>query len=323
MNTHKKIYKAILDTLDTRPTSRGELIDQATSRLGRSGKGAELMLGERSRLRGEVGAVVSEMEDNGLLILCDGTYILASEKPVALRAESCEEEVVTLIREGARTKQEIREALIKRFGTDKTLSTRDDSILFSLLGQVLKRLIGFGVLELYEGMYRIAPEKLARLDDISDILSLKTEFFTRLHSKGGEFFEHFILTLLTKHLSKNGKTVTEAYVTGGADDRGIDGVIKTTDSLGFREVLMIQAKNRLEPVNETSVRGFFGAVCAMQGSRGIFATTSDFHPIAREFLDSIDNCVGVSADDIFKMACECLYGVKRRDGKYFIDTKII
>ena len=68
---------------------------------------------------------------------------------------------------------------------------------------------------------------------------------------------------------------------------------------------------------------FYGAVCAAQGSRGIFATTSDFHPMAKKLLESIDNCVGVNGEKIFMMAIECQYGTRRRGGKYYIDTKIL
>ena len=40
------------------------------------------------------------------------------------------------------------------------------------------------------------------------------------------------------------------------------------------------------------------------------------------FKRGIDNCVGVNSDVIFKLACECQYGVKKHGDKYFIDTKI-
>ncbi len=321
MNNHKKIYKAILDVLGSSQVSRRELVDLATARL--CGGEATGEVGAATRVRGEVGSVISEMTENGVLSAIGDLYSLASSKPVALRVESCEKEMLRLLGIKPMSKAELRDAMVKHFGTDKTPTTRDDDILFSLIGQVTKRLTNFGLIEIEGSKYRIAPEKLAKLDDISEIIALKNDFMTRIHAKGGEFFEHYILTLLAKHLAKSGKIITECYVTGGSDDRGIDGIIKTTDTLGFREVLMIQAKNRLEITNETTARGFYGAVCAAQGSRGVFATTSDFHPSAAKFLADIDNCVGVNADKIFKMACECLYGVKRRDGKYFIDTKII
>ncbi len=322
MLNHKRIYKTILDLIEKGQVKRGDLIDSAVKSLLGSG-GGEVALGKATEARGQIGAVLNEMLDSGVIAEEGEGYYLTSSRPVALRIESCEKQMLEILREGPMAKPELRQALVRHFGTDKTASTHDDNILYSLIGQVTKRLINFGVIELKDSKYRIAPEKTARIDDISDMLALKSEFMTRLHARGGEFFEHFILTLLSKHLARSGKTVTECYVTGGRDDMGIDGIIKTTDSLGFREVLMIQAKNRLEMTSETTVRGFWGAVCASQGSRGIFATTSDFHPSAAKFLENIDNCVGVNADRIFVMACECLYGVKRRDGKYYIDTKIL
>ena len=318
MTNHKIIYKAILDILDKSCEDRRETIRLAVEKLISRGDARP-----KGELRALVGSVLTEMLDNGVVSDVGGVYSLASSKPVCLRVESCEREMLSLLREKPMSKQEIRAALVKKFGTDKTQSTRDDSILYSLIGQVIKRLTSFGMIELSGSQYIIAPEKLARLDDIESIVSLKSDFITRLHSKGGEFFEHYILTLLSKHLAKCGKVITECYVTGSSVDGGIDGIIKTTDSLGFREVLMIQAKNRLEVTSETTVRGFYGAVCASQGTRGIFATTSDFHESAKNFLEGIDNCVGVNADKIFALACECLYGITKQGKKYHIDTKIL
>ena len=99
--------------------------------------------------------------------------------------------------------------------------------------------------------------------------------------------------------------------------------METSDPLGFRETIMVQTKNRIESTNETTVRGFYGAVCARQGSRGIFVTSSDFHPSAKAFLDGIDNCVGVDGDKLFEMACLTHYGVKKSGSELTVDDKII
>ena len=155
------------------------------------------------------------------------------------------------------------------------------------------------------------------------MLEVKGEFLTRLHAKGGEFFEHYFMTLLGKYLSKHGRVVLENYTTGGSSDGGIDGVIKIEDSLGFRETIMVQTKNRLETTNETTVRGFFGAVCARNGSRGIFATSSDFHASASAFLDGIDNCVGVDGSRLFDMAKECQDGMKKKQGAWSVDKNLL
>ena len=128
---------------------------------------------------------------------------------------------------------------------------------------------------------------------------------------------------LEKYMKKHNKTVIKSYVTGGSDDGGIDGVIETVDLLGFRETTMVQMKNRAENSSETDVRGFYGAVCAKQGSRGIFATTAGFHSSALSLLDSIPNCVGVDGDKIFSMAIETGYGIKKTAGELSLDEKII
>ena len=86
---------------------------------------------------------------------------------------------------------------------------------------------------------------------------------------------------------------------------------------------MVQTKNRSDTTNETTVRGFYGAVCAKQGSRGIFVTLSDFHPAAAAFLNSIDNCVGVDGDMLFKMALDTHYGIKKCGTEITVDDKIL
>ncbi|MBR7116163.1 MAG: restriction endonuclease [Clostridia bacterium] len=323
MTNRKKIYKLVLNALAKRDMTREKLLSSVTEQLLGACTGGTCPVGKVSEARGATGAVITEMLDTGVVISEGEILALASSKPIALRAESCEKEIISLLSEKAMSKREIRDRLVRHFGTDKTSSKHDDNILFTLIGQVLKRLVGFGLIVIEDGDYKIAPEKAARLNDITEYAALKSELMARIHSKGGEFFEHFVLTLLSKHFIKHGKTVTEGYVTGGSSDGGIDGIIKTTDSLGFRENHMIQAKNRLELTSETAVRSFYGAVCAAQGSRGIFATTSDFHPSARSFLEGIDNCIGINADMIFKLACECQYGVKKHGDKYVIDTKIL
>ena len=155
------------------------------------------------------------------------------------------------------------------------------------------------------------------------MLSLKADFIARIHARGGEFFENYLVTLLSKYYKRHGYTVEEAYVTGGSADGGIDGVIKTVDGLGFRETVMIQTKNRIELSSETDVRGFYGAVCASGGTRGIFVSASDFHSTARDFLLGVDNCVGINGRKLFSLAVECSYGIKKSGGKLTVDERII
>jgi restriction endonuclease Mrr len=253
----------------------------------------------------------------------DGIYSAVEQKPVIIRAERCEQLILNKLSDAPAGKNALKTYLSKELGTDKTLTVKDDHKLFAVISETLRKLTGLGIIT-YDGKTYSLPQKVeARLDDINGMLSLKEEFRSRLHKKGGEFFEYYFMTLLEKHLLRNSKKVTSNTTTGGAMDGGIDGIIETVDSLGFRETIMVQTKNRTDETNETDVRGFYGAVCARQGSRGIFATTSTFHIGASNFLEGIDNCVGVDGNKIFSMALENLYGIKKTEHGLSVDYDII
>ena len=324
--SHTKIYRTVVDILEATPISRQGLVEKCIRRAGLTDKELkDKSVGSvQNNLRSRIGAVINEMHARDLIGLDEGgRYFLVSARPVIIRIERCESEILKALTKNDLTKFELRDRLKTVFGTDKTATTRDDDTLSTYMGQLLKRFVADGVIVLEDGVYKLSPKLTASADNINAIMSLKTDFLTKLHAKGGEFFENYFMTLLKKHSEKHGKKVLECYVTGGSEDGGIDGVIKTEDSLGFREITMVQTKNRIDIPSETDVRGFYGAVCAKRGTRGIYATTSDFHSGAKKFLDSLDDCVGINGDKIFAMAIECLYGVKRHDGELEIDQKII
>ena len=323
---YSNIFHTILELLDTEAISRRELIDRTLEgyRLTKRELADHSVDGRQSDLRSSIGTVLSNMEKKGIVSQNEyGLYVRTEEQIVAVGIEECEGEIIRLVSESPRTRQQLRDALVAHFGTDATSTMKDDNRLFTYTGQILKRLVTDGVFEYDGSVYSVIPERTAYIKDRKAMLELKSAFLSRIHSRGGEFFEHYFLTLLKKYLTHCGKTVTEAYVTGGSDDGGIDGVVKTVDSLGFRETMMVQMKNRVETTNETTVRGFYGAVCARQGSRGVFATISDFHPEATRLLESIDNCVGVNGDKIFSMACDTSYGILRDEARLKIDNGVI
>lgn len=322
----KSVYFKLLDILSARPMQRRELISAYTAGLGLT---REEMLdrstgGRLNISRSIAGSAIDEMQRKGIISKgADGVYTAVEQKPVVIRNERCEKHLIRLLSERAMTKPMLRDALVKLFGTDKTLTERDDSKLFAVLSDILRRLTKDGIIILSDGYYSL-PERIeAKVDDISGMLTLKESFLSRLHKRGGEFFENYFMTLLGKFVERHGKTVISNSTTGGSDDGGIDGIMTTVDILGFRETIMVQTKNRSDLSSETEVRGFFGAVCARQGSRGIFATSSDFHYSAKQFLDGIDNCVGINGDDIFKMAVEVSYGIRKAKDGLFVDDKVI
>ncbi len=319
---HKKIYKTVLDVLTTRSLPHKQLIEEAVIQLY-GGIDVSGRVGDFTEIRGLIGAVVAEMRSDGVILQDAGVYSLGADGPIPLRMEKCEKEIVSLLSGGAKNKYQIRSHLRRVFKTDTTPSDSDDRILYNYMGQVLRRLTELGIIELADGAYALKAKTSASANDLNEMLKLKSDFLTRIHRKGGEFFEHYILTLLRKNEEAHGKTVTECKTMGGSLDGGIDGMIKTVDYLGFRETVFIQAKNRTDVTSETTVRGFLGAVYANGGTKGIFATTSDFHPGAKLFLGGIDNCVGVNGEDIFKLACAHLYGIKKKSGQLVIDNKIL
>ena len=322
----RHIYEAILDTMDKAPLTREEIIELSLASLSLSDEEMRdnSTNGRKSELRAQLGATINSMLEGSVLEKSEGGYYRRNvEKPVAIRIERCEEEILRLLSKKALTKNQIRESLVKIFRTDSTATDKDDLKLTSFIGQILKKLVADRTLRYDGSVYSASPAKTAELNNRAEIISLMADFLAILHSKGGEFFERYFMNLFAKYLIRCGKTVIESKTTGGAEDGGIDGIARTVDSLGFRETVMVQTKNRYDLTTETEVRGFYGAVCANQGSRGIFVTSSDFHPAAKKFLDSIDNCVGINGEKIFAMAIDVSYGIKRVNGRLMVDRKVL
>jgi len=322
---YRKIYSAILDELERHPAPRQVLIKAAIAsfKLTKKELSDNSTNGRLNVLRSMCGTVINEMH-NRAMISRDANFLYHknTEKPVAIRMEQCEEEILRILRESPKTRAEIKDYLVQFFGTDNTATPTDDNKLFTFIGQILKALVNEGLIGYDGSIYKIVPARAAQVKSREEVLALKADFLALIHSKGGEFFEHYFMNLLARYLIRSGKTVTESYVTGGSADGGIDGIAKSVDSLGFKETIMVQTKNRNDVTVETDIRAFYGAVCAAQGSRGIFATTSDFHPMAKKLLESIDNCVGVNGEKIFSMAVGTSYGIKREGGKLIIDTEV-
>lgn len=323
---YRAIFGYVLDALEYNDLTRRELIDSVIDGFSLSaGELEDKAMGSHySNLRSSAGVVINDMIEKGVIGEDgNGRYKKTEERIIAIRVDECENEIIKLVRECPRTKAELKDLLVKFFKTDTTPSQKDDNHLFTYMGQILKSLIKNGILELDGSQYVIAPEKSAYIKDRSEVLELRRAFLSRVHSRGGEFFEIYFLNLMNRYLTRMGKSIIESYVSGGSDDGGIDGVVRTRDCLGFMETVMIQTKNRIDTISETDVRGFYGAVCAKRGSRGIFATISDFHPNAKRLLDSLDDCVGVDGDRIFAIACEVGYGIKREGDKLTLDKEII
>ncbi len=275
----------------------------------------------RNLLFSAIGTLLSDLTRDGTLTRsAEGRYTLVKETRVAVRDARCREEILAYLAGGEHTRSEIYTHLERHFGTDATETTADDHALRSMAGNLLERLMSEGEIAKSEGGYRRTP-----LPDVvfppEDEERLRRAYLLLLHRQGGPFLERFAVTLLAAYFKRTGKQVLLAEVTGGAADGGIDGRIDTVDTLGFAETVLLQTKCRREDLHvaEREVRGFFGAVCAIGGSRGIFVTTSYFHEGAERFLASIPNCVGIDGKKLFAIAKECSFGLHRTREGYTID----
>lgn len=168
--------------------------------------------------------------------------------------------------------------------------------------------------------------------------ALKAEFIKRLRGLGGDYFEYYSVYLLERYSLRNGRRLESLKVSGGDRDGGIDGEITLTDKFGFRETIYIQAKNwddtRGNPekwtVGETYLQQFIGAVACRQAKegiqhcRGIYVTTSHFTEEAKKALDAMsDKFVGYDADELFDAAKECSFGLKKENGEWKLDEKLL
>jgi hypothetical protein len=242
---------------------------------------------------------------------------------VIIHEERCELYILSALKERPQTRAELRTHLTEQFGTHRTASKKDDSDLFSTIATVLARLLKSGVILQDGNTYHLCKSCTASPDCTVELATLRTEYLARVHAKGGEFFEHYFMNVLEKYVTLHGKTVIKNATVGGAEDGGIDGILVTKDCLGFEERILVQTKNRRMTFAEKELRGFYGALRAAGGTRGIFATTGSFHEGASRFLDSLPDLVGTDGYQLFEMAKETLYGIKRTGGKLAVDTKVI
>ena len=317
----RKLRAALIHVLDTEGrTNRATLIGRAISlcKLTPEEQNDHSVGSKLNAMRAFAGIALDDLVSRGDVSTGDGFYGLEKEETVLIREEECEARILRMIKGESMTKKDMLADLDRHFGTEKTPSGKDDRSLYTMATEILARLTKSGAILYRDGRYRAAIELPHA--PVADEDAFKAQFLARLHSLGGEFFEHFTMALFDKYYRKRGYTVTRCEVSGGSSDGGVDGLADTVDPLGFRENIMVQTKCRSRiHVTETEVRAFYGAVCALGGSRGIFVTSGTFHRGAQKLLDSIENCVGVDGDKLFEMALFASYGIRKTHAGYRFD----
>ena len=316
------------------PVRRKQLIERCAAQLGeRVETGADLRPGSAVvRGKSRLGMLLTELIHSGVIAEDAVGYLhlqpgqLCSVSPARVRDFVLAE----LSGGGTVGKQALFARAERAFGTDKTESKADDNALRSVTGRVLLELERERHIVRSSRGYRMADEGGYPGTELGSWLrqaasggDLRTCFLEAIHTKGGEWFEVYCVELLRRYYVLTGKTVDEGAVTGGSDDGGIDGIIHTQDDLGYRETVLMQMKNRHAVMCSKDVREFYGAVCAENGSRGIFITISSFHTDAQKLLDKVDNLTGVDGDKLFEIAKKCRYGLLEQDGRWHIDDALL
>lgn len=280
--------------------------------------------GKKNILKSRLGEAFAGLCRREILVsAADGVYSLVKARPVIIHEDKCEVAILALLKEGAKTRAELSQLLAEKFGTNRTATKKDDARLSTAITTVLARLSKSGVILKEDGGYSLCKQCTADPKCVMELAALRADFLARVHSKGGEFFEHYFMNLLEKYVSLYHKTVLENTTVGGSEDGGIDGILRTRDCLGFEETVLVQTKNRRMTFAERDMRGFYGAVRAEGGSRGIFATTGLFHEGAQKFLDSLPDLIGIDGYKIFEMAVKTLYGIKKSGGTLSVDARVL
>jgi restriction system protein len=107
----------------------------------------------------------------------------------------------------------------------------------------------------------------------------------RLRSSHPAFFERAVVTLLLK-MGYGGAEERGRHL-GGSNDGGVDGVIDE-DALGLDRIYIEAKRYQVgSNISRETIQAFVGALAGVGASKGVFITTSDFTPGAREYVANI------------------------------------
>ena len=279
------------------------------------------------QLKSRLGTLLTRMLHTGDIVESESGYLTVEPTPGAfLERDQAEEFVLACLQDKKPwQRHQIFSQADRRF---QPPTKQAEGELHSLLGQVIQRLErerriretpqGY-MLPVSQYPYTELGFWLQEAKNGGDLCQC---FLHAIHTRGGEWFEAYAVRLLSEFYRRTGRTVTDAYVTGGSNDGGLDGVIEITEWMGFRETILLQMKNRYTTISAKDIREFYGAVCIGRGSRGIFVTISSFHSEAQKLLEQVDNLIGVDGQKLFEIAKRCGYGILEQDGQAQIDEKI-
>ena len=327
-NDKEKVIALVADYLSSaQPQTRKEIIDGVLDKYGFTDKEKKnnSPTAKYNIIRSYIGTVLTYMTNERAVVKQGDKYFLAKEKSVVVSEEQCKNAILSFLRKRPYTKKELYSALQKHFQTYKTKTLDDDNALKGMAGNLLSSMLICKTIIVEDDKYSLAVKVQKKTYPKSPVAeeTFKVLFLERLCDLGGPFFEKFVANLLEKYFLITGRDVLNCSVIGGSDDGGIDVKLDTIEDLGFTERIMVQAKCRKNiQVTEKEVREFYGALNAQGGTRGIYITTSSFHPCAEKLLISIDNCVGIDGNKVFDLVKKTTYGIRKNKDGYLFDETI-
>jgi len=153
--------------------------------------------------------------------------------------------------------------------------------------------------------------------------ALADDLLERIKSCSPQFFENLVLDLLVA--MGYGGSRLDAQRVGRSGDGGIDGIINE-DKLGL-DVVAVQAKRwDTGTVGRKEIQSFAGSLDFKRARKGVFITTSQFSPDAREYVKGIEkNRVLIDGNELAQLMIDhgigvtemASYLVKKVDADYF------
>ena len=326
----QKVLKSIVKYLSSSlECTRNEVINGALICYGFSKQEIEKAQGATAKvnyIRSYIGTALTNLVSQGdVNVDKSKRYSLAKEQLVIVKEAECRAEILRLLKTKSMKKSDVYLALQKKFGTDKTTSKVDDNSLKQIAGQILSEEKSNGSLHEDNGLFSLTIKKQPTAYPSTALPEdqFAPLFISRINELGGEFFERFVANMLEKYYLINGRDVLSCDIVGGSNDGGVDVIMETEEELGFVEKIIIQAKNRKNiQVTEKEIREFYGVMNAQRGTRGIFVTTSSFHPSADKLLLSIPNCVGIDGNKLFSLVKQTAYGIHKTKSGFSFDNAI-
>ena len=115
--------------------------------------------------RSLIGAVLNDAIETGEVTYADHKYSLLRDMPIYIRGYEVKEYVKNLLKENVPyTKKEIFKKCEKAFGTDKTVTNKDDNRLRAYIGEYLNTCEKKGTVRVKNGSYYLSEETESQLD---------------------------------------------------------------------------------------------------------------------------------------------------------------